>query len=576
MAKKTISRILILVFLASVILPLSYAVYFRNKILPNVFIAQINMSGKNRNEAKTILSQLYANLPDRQFKFVYQGRSWVANAEQLGISIDLDQTVNKAFAVARSPSITQNITTLATIFYHSIKLPLSMSTNEQLFIDTVNPIAQEVNLAMVPPVVNLQANEIFLIPGIAGKKLDQSLLQKEIFQAIEVNFSSDINLPVSDINLPYSKEDENRTLDRATSLKDKKLIFTIADNSYELSKQELISLLSFANGFDLDKVASLSAKLSQAFDKPPQNAAFQFDNGRVTVFKPSKDGLTLEQKQTITLVNNSLTDLEASTTAKLNTVLPVIRQEAEIKISEINNLGIKEMIGKGLSYFKGSIPSRVHNLTLASSKLNGTLIAPEETFSFNKIVGDISGNTGYQQAYVIQNGRTVLGDGGGVCQVSTTLFRAALNSGLPIVERQAHAYRVAYYEQGFGAGLDATVFDPSVDLKILNNTPAHILIQTEVDAKNNSLIFELYGTSDGRKASVSTPRVWDQVPPPPPKYEDDPTLQAGIEKQVDWAAWGAKAAFDYKVVRNGEILINKTFFSNFRPWQAVYLKGTRQ
>ena len=115
-------------------------------------------------------------------------------------------------------------------------------------------------------------------------------------------------------------------------------------------------------------------------------------------------------------------------------------------MTEINTYGIKELVGVGYSRFEGSHAERIHNIRTGSEKLNGMIIKPGETFSFVEALGDISRATGYKQAYIIKEGKTVLGDGGGICQVSSTLFRAALNVGLPIVERNAHAYRVAYYE----------------------------------------------------------------------------------------------------------------------------------
>ena len=124
----------------------------------------------------------------------------------------------------------------------------------------------------------------------------------------------------------------------------------------------------------------------------------------------------------------------------------------------VNDLGVKELVGSGYSTYSGSIENRVFNVSHGASKINGVLIPPGETFSFNKTVGDITAATGFKQAYVIKSGRTVLDDGGGICQVSTTLFRAALNAGLPIVNRTAHAYRVGYYEQGFPPGIDATIY----------------------------------------------------------------------------------------------------------------------
>ena len=154
------------------------------------------------------------------------------------------------------------------------------------------------------------------------------------------------------------------------------------------------------------------------------------------------------------------------------------------------------------------------------------------------------------------------------------MFRAALNAGLEIIERHPHSYRVGYYEQNSPVGVDATVYSPSTDFKFKNDTPTHILIQTQVDLTKNYLKVEIYGSSDGRKAVLSNFRLWGQTPPPPDLYVDDPTLPAGQTKQIDWKAWGAKAAFDWTVERSGEIIHQKTFYSSYQPWQAVYLRGT--
>jgi vancomycin resistance protein YoaR len=200
-------------------------------------------------------------------------------------------------------------------------------------------------------------------------------------------------------------------------------------------------------------------------------------------------------------------------------------------------------------------------------------VPPGENFSFNKSVGDIDGASGYKPAYVIKSGRTVLDDGGGVCQVSTTIFRAVLNSGLPVVARTAHAYRVGYYEQGFSPGLDATVFSPSVDFIFKNDTNSFVLIQAYRDGL--TLYVDLYGTSDGRVATVSKPVVTSVTPAPPDLRQDDPTLPKGTVKQVDFAAAGANVSFNRTVTRAGQTLISETFKSNFKPWQAIYLVGTQ-
>jgi len=168
----------------------------------------------------------------------------------------------------------------------------------------------------------------------------------------------------------------------------------------------------------------------------------------------------------------------------------------------------------------------------------------------------------------------VLGDGGGVCQVSTTLFRALLDAGLPIIERRAHSYRVSYYEQDSPPGLDATVYYPTTDLKFKNDTAGYLLIQVIYDPKNYTLAFAIYGTPDNRIITTTKPKIGAAIPPPEDLYVDDPTLPTGKIRQIDYKAWGAKVSFEYKVEKDGKTITSQTFTSNYRPWQAVFLKGT--
>lgn len=324
-------------------------------------------------------------------------------------------------------------------------------------------------------------------------------------------------------------------------------------------------------------LASVTAEFKRRIDIDPKSALFRFDGTKVSSFQVSRDGKSVDENELRSLFLTAIPHIATGQLTEVTIPVPVTVVKPDVQTADVNSYGIKELIGKGYSEFSGSIPGRIHNVALAAQKLNGVLIKPGEVFSFNGTVGDISAATGYQSAYVIKNGRTVMGDGGGVCQVSTTLFRAALDAGLPITERHEHSYRVHYYEDGgFKAGLDATVFDPTYDFKFRNDTPGHILIQTKTDTNNLTLTFELYGSSDGRKSQILNHTVWGSTPPPEPKYEDDPTLPIGVVKQVDFAAWGAKASFEYKVTRNGETILTDKFSSNYRPWQAVYLKGTKQ
>ncbi|PIP15238.1 hypothetical protein COW98_00350 [Candidatus Roizmanbacteria bacterium CG22_combo_CG10-13_8_21_14_all_35_9] len=325
--------------------------------------------------------------------------------------------------------------------------------------------------------------------------------------------------------------------------------------------------------YDKSVVKDLINSAEEKYNQPAKNALFKFESGKVISFHKEKPGLKINSEELLSNFDKTIQQFKKQSTDKIIVLTSTIIQP-EITLSQINSFGIEEELAVGKSNFSHSIATRVDNIILASSKFNGVLIPPKRIFSFNETVGDISSLTGYQPAYIIKEGKTVLGDGGGVCQVSTTLFRAALNAGLPIVERHAHAYRVSYYENDSQPGFDATVFAPSVDLKIKNDTGNYILIQTEVDKDNNLLFFKLYGKKDNRRSEISNVLLWDVSSPPPAIYQDDPTLKRGVTKQIDFPAWGGKASFNYKVYKDDQLIIDEKYYSSYKPWQAVYLVGT--
>ena len=325
------------------------------------------------------------------------------------------------------------------------------------------------------------------------------------------------------------------------------------------------------------KLDAVVDSVKQQVNLKPVSPLFNLVDGRAVTFQVGIDGKMLDEdtlKQTI--IEKMKEAYLSDKPEKIALMMPVKTIHAADATDEANRLGIKEEVAEGTSLFHGSSDERIFNVALAASRLNGVIIKPGEIFSFDKAVGDISSLSGYKQAYVIENGKTVLGDGGGVCQVSTTLFRAALNAGLPIIERHQHAYRVEYYEENSGPGIDAAIYSPTVDLKFKNDTGHALLIQTSVDYNAQQLTFDLYGTKDpNREVTIGTPVVLSTSPAPPPLYQDDPTLPVGQVKQTDFAAAGANVYFTRTVTENGKTTIFDKFTSDYKPWQAVYMRGTK-
>ncbi len=560
---------------------ITYHLAYFKKIYPGVSIAYQNVENKTIEEGSNYLENYINQNKASSLKLASQeNQLWEIELEKLDFFYDTNLSVEKAYQVGRNKKPFLDLKNKTKSYFQGTNLGLDYSLNQNLLEEKIATIASQVFIPAIEPTIEvLEAtpsggtSRISIKQGEDGQQLDKRGLINIIAQQItQVSFES-ISLPLIYTSPVLTEEQIKNTQKRAEKFLDKRLILKEEENLWKLEEKELIELLSFTNGFNQDEIKSWASELSLIINRDPQNASFRFSEGKVAEFKPAKEGKKLEEDQTVDLIVKGLGKLEENQIQDAIN-LPITTSQPIIKTADVNSLGIKELVGRGVSSFRGSISSRIHNINLASSRLNGLLIPPEEVFSFNQALGDVSRSTGYQEAYIIKDGRTVLGDGGGVCQVSTTLFRAALDTGLPIVERKAHAYRVSYYEQGSSVGLDATVFSPTADLKIKNDTPAYLLIQTYFDQKNYRLTFEIYGASDGRSVSISKSRMWDQSPPPPDLYQDDPTLPTGQIKQIDWKSWGAKASFDYRVNRFGEVLQNRTFYSNYRPWQAIYLRGT--
>jgi vancomycin resistance protein YoaR len=192
-----------------------------------------------------------------------------------------------------------------------------------------------------------------------------------------------------------------------------------------------------------------------------------------------------------------------------------------------------------------------------------------------EFLGEISLDTGYREALIIYDGRTVQGAGGGVCQVSTTLFRTAFFGGYQIDMRYQHAYRVRYYETGTGSpgpGLDATVFVPRVDFRFTNDTEYWLLMETYV-YNNNQLQWKFYSSSDGRTVNWTSTGPQNVIQPDPPLHRENLELEPGVTKQVEWEVDGMDVTVYRTVARDGEVLHDDTFRTRYIPWQAVFEHG---
>lgn len=551
---------------------LVYNLIFWGKIFPGIYLDGVYLGGETPSSALTKLNS-EITLPG-QITLVRGEQKFEITLDEIGVTYDILDSVATAYSITRTGNILYDFGQRLRIPLQKVFLGMRFNLDEQKLQTVLTDISDQIAQEPVYPSVSLINKIVVVDRGKAGSELDSRKLRLLIDTTLAQLNPEPITIPQSKIDPTLTDEEADALKVRAEKLIGKNITLKFEYQTFIYNSTDLFTLLDTTSPINERGVSEIISKITSQVNRNPQEPVFVFEGGRVNEFKPSLDGVTVKEAELKSLLAENLKILETEDTKSAIFDIPTQNSPAKIKTADVNNMGIKQLIGRGTSRFRGSIPNRIHNIVLASSKFKGVIVSPGETFSFNTILGDVSELTGFKQAYVIKEGKTVLGDGGGVCQVSTTLFRALLNAGLPILERQAHAYRVGYYEQDSPPGLDATVFAPSPDLKFKNDTPGHILIQSSVDTQNASLVFEIYGTSDGRAATTSKPVITSQVAPEEDLYIDDPTLPAGTVKQTEHKAWGARVTFNYNVERNGETIYQKTFVSVYRPWQAVYLRGT--
>lgn len=252
---------------------------------------------------------------------------------------------------------------------------------------------------------------------------------------------------------------------------------------------------------DPAKIYAYIKGLAAKIDQQPQEPSLKIKNGKVEEFIPPEDGITVD------VYTSSLAALTALADKKESSDLSVVTVAPEKSLAAMNDLGINELIAEGVSNFSGSPSNRRHNIAVGVNRMKGIIIKPGGEFSFNKYLGPVEAAQGYLPELVIRRDKgTVPELGGGLCQVSSTVFRAAMKAGLPITQRRNHAYAVKYYAP---QGTDATIYPGVIDIRFMNDTPASILVWPEIKEGSN-LVFNFYGTKDGREVKLGTPYQYDK------------------------------------------------------------------
>jgi vancomycin resistance protein YoaR len=577
---------------------IAYQVIYRDRVHRGVSVWSLDLGGLSRTEAQIALDEYFASFAHVPWTLQDGEQVWTMAPEVLGIRIDAVATAEAALAIGRSRSPAWNLREQLRAATQGIQVAPIVVFDEAAARQYLAGITGDVYRPVQDASLMINGLEVFETRPQVGRYLDIESTVSALRQTAGHLTTREINLVlrelmprVIDAGIAHKQVSAIISAPLTLYLQDEQFpatpgVTTEKPGPWQLSREDLASMLVIEElpvsdqgstrldvTLDRNALSARLASISQEIVRTPINARFIFndDTRELEVIAPSVAGLELDVEATLTRIN----ERASGTGRDVPLAVKVIPAEFN-ESATAEQLGITELIASGTSYFAGSSEGRRNNVIIAASKFHGIVIKPGETFSFNEWLGEVTEEEGYDESLIIFGNETIPDVGGGICQVSTTAYRAAFWAGFPITERWAHAYRVGFYEQGNQpVGLDATIYSPHVDLKFLNDSPHHLLIETYVNQNTSTLVFKFYSTGNGRVVELEGPVITDIIEHGDPIYKEDPDLELGEIKQVEWANDGLTSVIT-RVIRDaatGDIVERKEFKSKFRPWDAVYLVG---
>ncbi len=552
---------------------------FANRALPGVEAAGVPLGGMTRPEIELALGGVLGYPQSGTLLLRDQSQHWVAKPADLGVAIDIPNMANRALEVGRQGGLITRFADQVSAWVQGTAIPPLVLFDQPAGARYLDQLAASIDRPTQEAGVQVSGLEVETQPGQIGRQLMVEPNLQALQPALSLMHDAELNLLVEES--PPLVLDASAQAETVRQILSAPLRLTAEGaDPFELSPQELAGMLRFepvaTEGryqivLDPATLAAVLEPLAPELERGPQNARFIFndDTRELDLLEEAVIGRTLDLEASIEAINQGLVEGQHEIPLAFDLEQPVVGSEATAE-----QLGISGEVSVVSTYFGGSSPERAQNIRTASSAFHGLLIAPGETVSMAEVLGDISLDTGYAEALIIYGDRTIKGVGGGVCQVSTTFFRAAFYGGYQIVERHPHAYRVGYYEQGPGSpgpGFDATVFVPLVDFRFTNDTPYWLLSETYI--YGTQLLWKFYSSSDGRQVQVSGPQISNEVEAPEPLYKENPDLDEGEIEQVDFEVDGMDVLVTRTVTLDDEVLHRDTIRTHYLPWRAIYEYG---
>lgn len=573
---RLMARLVFIVAVGLLVFALAMFVFravYNDRIYPAIAVGDVNVGGMTIDEAAASIEARAADLEQGTISFSFNGRTWTPTLTQIGATVDVDTSVDAAYELGRDDNAVSRLGFANQILKDDQAVPLRTQVDRAVLDQWFDTVDADLNDPAIDASLVVENGTASIVPDRNGTVVDREAATSAILGQLGALTPGEVELPTTTAFPQVTSadlEDARSHLERSLSAP---VVVTFEDRVWEIAPTDLAGFLTIdvnaGDGVQVDLMMDnerLSAFLRERFsgevNRSPVDARIGWRQGEgLLALEPSTDGAALRPNAFAEDVARSFLNPDGAVD------VPVVITKPELDSNNLDALRINSRLARGDSNYGGQRWQRDENIEVATRYLTGTLVRPGEEFSFNEAIGLINQERGFVESGVIVNGRASTGDGGGVCQVSTTIFRAAIQAGLPITDWAEHTQRLAIYERdGWTAGYDASILQVHErpesewgDFKFRNDTGGYLLIQAWNDYPYN--IVEIYGNDDGREVQVSDARVWDGTSYPDDIEVVDASRPAGFMEQTEWPRLPAEAVFVVTVTHPDGTSNQQEFYS---------------
>ncbi|CAN5779430.1 VanW family protein [soil metagenome] len=556
---------------------------YDDKVYPGVYVAGVSLGGMSEAEARQALEARAAEIEGSRAYLDALDRHWAPTLAELGASVDIEASLAQAMAIGREEESKARVGSILETVREDTRLPLSIELSQSELEAWATGVDEQLGIRPHDAELIVADGAVSIIPEVTGTIVDVPALHEILVNSIARLEGPTSYLPLVDFqpktystDLEPSREQIEAALSEPVTLKYGTSEWTV--EPAEFGQFVSVSIDPDRSGpesvtveFDNGQFAKwLSEMIGPTINKDPKNAKVAWDGKSLIATAPGVDGVRLLPSSLAEAAGDSFFTDHRSIEA------PVQVLEPEVRGDNLNQLGITTKLAAGSSNFDGSDDARATNIAVGVKLLNGTLVPPGGEFSFNRSVGIIATDVGFVEADVIDGERIGRDVGGGICQVSTTVFRAALYAGMEISEWWPHRYRLGFYEiDGWTPGIDASILQPEGDpfgggdFKFINPSDGWLLVEAYLEWPRAYVV--IYGPDLGYDVEISEPVYGGDYPPTADLEIVDAELPAGTVKQTEWAIPGMEVTY-YQTVNDasGNQLIAGSFYTFFSPRGNIY------